>query len=102
MLGRRPKGLVATPHKGGHLSDSEIITLISGTGSKEYDDEERQVLPDPYVEGWELCEAGKPLESIQMEKTNQSTALRAERFELLKKGWHDCNEENERRDNGKR
>jgi hypothetical protein len=91
MLGRRPRGAVAKNNRVKPGKDGEIVAYIQNR-SGEYDDIERQILSDPWVEGWETREAGLSALLIPFEPLNIRPEVRAERYELKVRGWNDCEE----------
>ena len=98
-IGRKPAGATYTAKRRVETwGEAEIIAYIdertraAGKDGIEYDEIERQILSDPWVEGWETRAKGLPALLVPVEPLNIRAAVRAERYELKLKGWNDCNE----------
>ena len=92
MLGRRPRGAVATTNRTAKWKDVEILAYIQNR-SGEYDEIENQVLSDPWAEGYHVRQAGGTMLSLPVEPTNILAAVRRERYDLKLKGWAECDKE---------
>ena len=57
--------------------------------SGEYDDTERKILIDPYADGWDWRETGKPLSAWKPQKW-LSKAAKAEQNRLFTMGFNDA------------
>ena len=60
--------------------------------SGEYDDIEKRIISDPYVDGWNMCKDGHDFDSIEIQKKGLATAVYNERIRLMRLGWKRCRE----------
>ena len=90
MLGRRPRGIVIRK-KMPQWRDVDILDYIKDK-SGEYDDIEKRIISDPYVDGWNMFERGQAYESIEIDKVGLRTSVYNERLKLMQLGWVRCKE----------
>ena len=91
-VGRRPCGITIRPARPIDWKDKDIVAYISERGCVEYDDIEKQILSDPWIDGWNTRESGGGIMNLPQESSRTRVADRSERYRLKLKGWHDCNE----------
>jgi len=89
-LGRRPSGITIGARKVSDWKDKEIVAYISARGFVEYDDVEKQILNDPWVDGWETRERGGTMMDLPLDSPYSRVSDRSERYQLKIKGWGDC------------
>jgi len=91
MPGMRPFGITATPVRQNRsdYKDVEIMRYIKDRSGK-YDATEKIMISDPYVDGWEMYEAGVLLSEIHVSKDKVHKAVYEENKRLIFLGWRDA------------
>ena len=82
-IGSYKRRAVPTIDKGG-------LTYIEGR-SGEYDARERELISDPYADGWAWAESGKTLDAFEPPKFAKA-GRKAEIVKLFALGFNDCKE----------
>ncbi len=98
-LGKAPAGIVIESWRKKKAGDAEVLAYIQSR-SGEYDEREKDVLSDPYVEGWDAFHVGWDLDALikRLGKGKPWRKAYRENWEsLLRRGYKDARADREQR-----